>query len=62
LHTALIDIQSDYLQLFRLMDSCLKKRMAIKNKIQREAVLGIPAKYVYRSLTRIRKYVDKEVS
>ena len=62
LYTALTDVQSECLQLFRLTDSCVKKRTAIKNKIHGEAVLGIPSKYVYRSLTRIRKYLDKEIS
>jgi transposase len=62
LYTALTDVQSECLQLFRLMDSCLKKRTATKNKIHGEDVLGIPSKYVYRSLTRIRKYLDKEIS
>jgi transposase len=33
LYRALTDIQSECLQLFRLMDSCLKKRTATKNKI-----------------------------
>ncbi len=49
------------LQLFRLMDSCIKKRTATKNKIYGEEVLGIPSKYVYRSLKRIKKYLDKEI-
>jgi transposase len=62
LYIALTDIQSECLQLFRLMDSCLKKRTATKNKIDGEAVLGIPSTYVYRSLTRIKKYLDKEIS
>jgi transposase len=61
LYTALTDIQSECLQLFRLMDSCLKKRTATKNKIHGEDVLGIPSKYVYRSLIRIKKYLDKEI-
>jgi transposase len=43
------------------MDSCLKKRTATKNKIHGEDVLGIPSKYVYRSLKRIKKYLDKEI-
>jgi transposase len=43
------------------MDSCLKKRTATKNKIHGEDVLGIPSKYVYRSLIRIKKYLDKEI-
>jgi transposase len=43
------------------MDSCLKKRTATKNKIHGEDVLGIPSKYVYRSLKRIKKYLNKEI-
>jgi transposase len=35
-YTALLNVQSECLQLFRLMDSCLKKRTAIKNKIHGE--------------------------
>jgi transposase len=61
LYTALTDVQSECLQLFRLMDSCLKKRTTTKNKIHGEDVLGIPSKYVYRSLVRIKKYLDKEI-
>jgi transposase len=61
LYTALTDVQSECLQLFRLMDSCLKKRTATKNKIHGEDVLGIPSKYVYRSLKRIKKYLNKEI-
>ncbi|MFT6064431.1 MAG: transposase [Paraglaciecola sp.] len=49
LYTALTDVQSECLQRFRLLDSCLKKRTATKNKIHGEDVLGIPSKYVYRS-------------
>ncbi|EAR12618.1 IS110 family transposase [Polaribacter irgensii 23-P] len=62
LYTTLTDVQSECLQLFRLMDGCLKKRTAIKNKIHGEAVLGIPSKYVHRSLIRISKYLNKEIS
>ena len=61
LYNALTAVQSECLQLFRLMDSYLKKRTATKNKIHGEDVLGIPSKYVYRSLTRIKKYLDKEI-
>jgi transposase len=43
------------------MDSYLKKRTATKNKIHGEAVLGIPSNYFYRSLIRIKKYLDKEI-
>ncbi|PKH52407.1 IS110 family transposase [Tenacibaculum sp. Bg11-29] len=61
LYTALTNVQSKCLQLFRLMDSCIKKRTATKNKIHGEEVLDIPSKYVYRSLKRIKKYLDKEI-
>jgi hypothetical protein len=58
----LTDIQSERLQRFRLLDSYLKKRTATKNKIHGEEVLGIPSKYVYCSLVRIKKYLDTEIS
>ena len=37
------------------------KRTATKNKIHGEYELGIPSKFVYRSLNRIKKYLDKEI-
>ena len=61
LYTALTDVQSECLQLFRLMDNLLKTRTATKNKIHGEKVLGIPSPYVFRSLTRTLKYLDKEL-
>lgn len=61
LYTALTDVQSECLQLFRLMDNLLKTRTATKNKIHGEKVLGIPSSYVYRSLIRTLKYLDKEL-
>ncbi len=61
LYTALTDIQSECLQLFRLMDSYLKKRTATKNKLHGEEVLGIPSNWVYRSLKRDKKHLDKEL-
>ncbi|MDD7912977.1 transposase [Polaribacter ponticola] len=60
-YTALTDVQSECLQLFRLMDNQLKIRTATKNKIHGEKVLGIPSPYVYRSLKRTLKYLDKEL-
>ncbi|MFT6842088.1 MAG: transposase, partial [Psychroserpens sp.] len=45
-YIALTDVQSECLQLFRLMDSLIKKRTATNNKIHGEEVLGIPSKYV----------------
>jgi len=61
LYTALNDVQAECFQLFRLLDSYLKKRTATKNKLHGEEVLGIPSKYVYRSLKRDLKHLDKEV-
>lgn len=61
-YNALTDIQSECLQLFRLLDSYLKHRTATKNKIHGEVVLGVPSKFVYRSLIRNRKQLDKEVA
>jgi transposase len=61
LYTALTEVQSESLQLFRLLDSYLKKRTATKNKMHGEETLGLPSKFVYRSLRRNRKHLDKEV-
>jgi len=61
LYTALTNVQSECLQLFRLMDSFIKKRTATKNKLHGEEVLGVPSKWVYRSLKRNRKHLDKEL-
>lgn len=61
LYNALTDVQSECLQLFRLLDSFLKHRTATKNKLHGEDVLGIPSKAVYRSLKRNRKHLDKEI-
>jgi transposase len=61
LYSALTDVQSECLQLFRWLDSLIKKRTATKNKIHGEQVLGVPSKFVYRSLNRVKKYLDKEI-
>lgn len=61
LYNALTEVQSECLQLFRWMDSLLKKRTATKNKIHGEKVLGIPSKYVYHSLSRTLKHLDREL-
>jgi transposase len=61
LYNALTDVQSECLQLFRLLDSFIKKRTATKNKLHGEEVLGIPSKWVYRSLKRNKKHLDKEI-
>lgn len=61
LYSALTDVQAECLQLFRLLDSYLKKRTATKNKIHGEEVLGIPSRYVHRSLKRDLAHLDREV-
>jgi len=61
LYNALTDVQSECLQLFRLLDSYLKQRTATKNKIHGEEALGVPSKFVYRSLVRNKKQLDKEI-
>jgi len=61
LYTALTDVQSECLQLFRLLDSYIKHRTATKNKIKGEEVLGVPSKFVYRSLKRNLKQLNNEV-
>lgn len=62
LYNALTDVQAECLQLFRLMDSYLKKRTATKNKMHGEETLGIPSRFVYRSLKRDRKHLDRELA
>lgn len=61
LYNALNAVQSECLQLFRLLDSYVKKSTATKNKLHGEAVLGIPSKTVYSSLKRDLKHLKKEV-
>jgi transposase len=61
LYIALTDVQSECLQLFRLLDSYLKHRTATKNKLKGEEVLGVPSKFVYSSLKRNLKHLNKEV-
>ncbi len=62
LYTALTDVQSECLQLFRLLDNYLKKRTATKNKLHGEETLGVPSKFVYRSLKRDLRHLNKEVT
>ena len=62
LYNALTDVQAECLQLFRLLDSYIKKRTATKNKLHGEKVLGVPSKFVYRSLKRDLKHLDKETA
>jgi len=61
IYNALTDVQSECLQLFRLLDVYLKHRTATKNKIHGEEVLGIPSKFVYRSLRRNKKHLNSEI-
>lgn len=61
LYSALTDVQAECLQLFRLLDSYLKKRTATKNKLHGEETLGIPSKFVHQSLKRDLKHLDREV-
>jgi transposase len=61
IYSALTDLQSECLQLFRLLDVYIKQRTAIKNKMHGEETLGIPSNFVYRSLKRHRKWLDKEI-
>lgn len=62
LYNAFTEVQSECLQLFRLMDVYIKHRTATKNKMHGEEVLGIPSKIVYRSLKRNKKHLDKEIA
>lgn len=61
LYNALTDVQSECLQLFRMLDIYIKHRTATKNKMHGEETLGIPSKAVYRSLKRNKKHLDKEM-
>lgn len=61
LYCALSDVQAECLQLFRLLDNYLKKRTATKNKLHGEETLGVPSKFVYQSLRRDLKHLDKEI-
>lgn len=61
LYNALTEVQSECLQLFRLLDSYVKKSTATKNKIHGEKTLGIPSKTVFSSLNRDLKHLKKEI-
>lgn len=61
LYSALTDVQAECLQLFRLLDSYLKKRTATKNKLHGEETLGVPSKFVHQSLKRDLRHLDREV-
>lgn len=62
LYNALTEVQAECLQLFRLMDIYIKQRTATKNKIKGEESLGKPSLFVYTSLKRNLKHLDKEIS
>ncbi|MFL1011617.1 IS110 family RNA-guided transposase [Flavisericum labens] len=62
LYTAKDKSQAECLQLLRLMDTYVKHRTAMKNKLDGEKVLGIPSKAVYRSLSRTIKHLNKELA
>jgi transposase len=61
LYTAKDRSQAECLQLIRLIDTYLKHRTAVKNKLHGEKTLAIPSKAVYRSLNRSLKTIDKEI-
>lgn len=61
LYNALSEVQAECLQLFRLLDIYLKQRTSTKNKLHGEEALGIPSRFVYRSLERNLKHLDKEI-
>ena len=62
LYNALTEVQAECLQLFSLLDNYLKQRTATKNKLKGEEALGIPSKFVYRSLNRNVKHLQKEIA
>ncbi|MEQ3656670.1 MAG: transposase [Dokdonia sp.] len=60
-YDAVSHTRSECFQLFRLLESYQKKSTATKNKIHGEQVLGIPSAFVYRSLQRDLKHLEKEI-
>lgn len=62
LYSALTEVHAECLQLFRLLDNYIKQRTGTKNKLHGEKVLGIPSKFVYRSLTRNLNHLNKEIA
>ena len=62
LYNGLTEVQAECLQLFRLLDSYVKKSTITKNKIHGEVTLGIPSKTVYSSLKRDLKHLQKEIA
>jgi len=62
LYTAKDKNQAECLQILRLIDTYIKHRTAIKNKLDGEKVLGVPSKAVYRSLSKTVKQLNNEIS
>lgn len=62
LYTALTDAQGECLQLFRLLDSYIKKSTATKNKIHGEKALGFCSRSVLKSLDNNLEHLRKEIS
>lgn len=60
-YTASTKTQAECLQILRLLDSYIKKQTATKNKVHGEETLGIPSKFVYKSLKRDLKHLKKEI-
>lgn len=61
IYNHLDSVQSECLQLFRLLSNYKKQLTAIKNKLHGEEVLGRPSKMVYHSLNRTKKHLEKEL-
>lgn len=53
--------QQECLQMTRSLSIYTKQSTALKNKIHAEEVLGIPSKFVFRSLKRSLKHLEKEM-
>jgi transposase len=62
LYTAKDKSQAECLQLLRLMDTYIKHRTAMKNKLDGEKVLGVPSKAVYRSISRTVRQLNRELA
>lgn len=62
LYSAKSALQAECFQLFSLQEIYLKHRTALKNKLQGEKSLGNPSKAVIRSLMRILKQLNNELS
>lgn len=62
LYSAITEVQAECLQLFRLLDNYLKQRTATKNKLKGEESLGKPSRFVYSSLRRNEKHLNKEIA